>query len=428
MRTLLSAILLAALVTALAWSVAGLTGRFDASFIGYTLSTTTPVALTALALLVLLLVTLLRLFSWLLSTPSRIAAWRARRRRVAGEASQTRTLVALAAGDAKAASRESARARHLLGDTAQTVLHAAEAARLAGRDDEATALYQMLVAREDGRFLGLRGLFRQAFAREDWSGAQLLANQAEATRPGGLWLREERTQLAARLGNWTQALALAGPETPRNALVVAAAQTETDTDRALRLAKRAFKDNPAFPPAAIAYAERLRAAGRGRNALEVLREAWSHAPHPDLATCYLAAQTDSLLRVHEATALVQARVKDAESQFLMATVTFEAGLMLDARKHADAARSLGMDQPRLWKILKAIARAQPETAQSRQAIQEAMAAAGLAAPDPGWACEACHASLAHWQPACPSCHEAGRILWGAAPRAPRIASADTMSR
>jgi HemY protein len=353
-----------------------------------------------------------------------LGRWRARRRRVAGDAAVTRTLVALAANDVAASRSESARARRFLGDTAQTLLHCAEAARLAGHETEAAALYERLCQREDGRFLGLRGLFRQAIAREDWAEAQRLATDAEAVRPGGLWLREERAQLAVRLGNWTQALALAGPETPRNALVVAAAQAEPDSARALRLAKRVYVENPGFAPAAIAYAGRLRAAGRENRAREALREAWTQGPHPDIAALYLAPFVDPRVRVREGTQLAQANLRHAESQFLMARLTFEAGLMLEARKYADDALALGLDQRRLWHLMSDITKAELGEGELSLAAQaEVMRHAAMSDPDPVWLCEACGVVQPAWSPACPSCHIPGRMVWGSAQR-PRMLAAN----
>ena len=158
----------------------------------------------------------------------------------------TRALVALAAGDQGEAPRQANRARRLLGDTPQTLLLAAEASRLAGNDAGAADLFKLLAGRDDAAFLGLRGLFRQALAREDWSAATALARQAAAANPGGAWLREERTQLAMRTGDWRQALALAGPGAPRAAYATAAADVETDPDEGTRLARQAWKEHPGF--------------------------------------------------------------------------------------------------------------------------------------------------------------------------------------
>ena len=129
MRAVLLWILAIAVGVAFAWWVAGLTGSIDVTLFGYSLQTTTPVAITLVLAALVVLAILLRIFVWIVTLPRRIGAWRARRRREAGDAAVTRTLVALAAGDVRLSQAEAKAARRLLGDTPQTLLHAAEAAR-----------------------------------------------------------------------------------------------------------------------------------------------------------------------------------------------------------------------------------------------------------------------------------------------------------
>ena len=147
--------------------------------------------------------------------------------------------------------------------------------------------------REDAAFLGLRGLFRQAMAREDWEVAADVARRAEEVHPGGAWLRTERAQLAVRIGDWSEALALAGPDAPVADFATAAADAEGDPVEAIRLARRAWKANPGLTPAALAYAAAA-AAGAGRK-----RGRWMWCcrpgalfPQPDLAAFALEPVTD----------------------------------------------------------------------------------------------------------------------------------------
>ncbi|MCW3474602.1 heme biosynthesis HemY N-terminal domain-containing protein [Limobrevibacterium gyesilva] len=402
-----------AVAVALAWSVAGLPGHVAATVGGYTFEASTPVAAIALAVLVLVLYLLLRLLGTLVTLPRRWRRWRERRRRERGDAAVTRTLVALAAADAGEARRQAQRARALLGDTPQTLLLAAEAARLAGSEAEAEALYHQLAAGEDAAFLGLRGLFRLAIAREDWSAAADLARRAEAAHPGNAWLREERTMLAVRVGDWTQALALAGPDAPHAAYVTAAAESAIDPAQALKLARRAWKDNPAFTPAALAYAKRLRQSGREGRAQEVLRETWKLAPNPEMAESALAATSDKMARMQLAERLVQGAPDHPESRLLLARVALEAGLTGEARRHGEAARRAGLNQKRLWLLIADLeAEEHGDTEAGRLAQRDALRHAATAEPDPAWRCDACGTVHAQWHPACPACHTPGRIVWG----------------
>jgi HemY protein len=356
----------------------------------------------------------------------------------------TRALVALAAGDAPAARNEAVRARRLLGDTAQTLLLTAEAARLAERQPEAEAAFRLLAARRDAAFLGLRGQFRLALARQDFPAAATLAAAAEAARPGGSWLRTERERLAVRTGDWSGALALANSNSPKAALATAASNASQDPASALKLAQVAWKADPGLAPAALAYATRLRAAGKERRAQSVIRRSWVLAPHPDLAAFALsqpgalgnsatlvksgvqssppssppssalaqrlalaqpgsAAQSgDALKQYRAAQHLTKGNPDHIESRLLLARCALTAGLTGEARRQAEAARATGLDQRRLWLLLAEI---EGDSDAGRDALRHAL----VAEPDPIWRCTSCHAAQATWQPVCPVCGTVGGL-------------------
>jgi HemY protein len=417
MRRVLWLLAAGVVVVAAVWWLAGLRGEVTATIAGYSIDAPTPIAAIVLAAVLLVLHLLLRGISALLHFPRNWRRWRQQRRRRDGDIAVTRSLVALAAGDQHGAKNQAQRARKLLGDTPQTLLLAAEAGRLAGNDGEAEALYKRLAERADAAFLGLRGLFRQAMAREDWAGAAVLAARAEAAQPGANWLRGERALLAVRTRNWAQALSLAGPEAPRLAYATAAAEAEADPQRAIKLAKRAWKDDPGFAPAALAYAKRLRAGGRESRALAVIRTAWKASPHPDLAQFALEPASTDLARVKAAEQLAATSPDHAESHFLLARVSLQAGLTGEARRHAEAARRGGLNQKRLWLLIAELeAREHGESEAGHAAQRDALRHAATAEPDPVWRCDSCGKTQAGWQAACPDCHTPGRIVWGGATR------------
>jgi HemY protein len=283
MRRVIGFLVLCVAVVALAWWVAGLPGAVSLRLGGLVIETSAPVALVGFAVLLLLLLGILLGLLALIRLPARMRRWRALRQRATGDQAVTRTLVALAANEAGDSRLYAGRARRLLGDTPQTLLLAAEAARVAGSDAEAASIYTLLAARDDAGFLGLRGLFRQAVAHEDWTAARDLARQAEGSHPSTAWLREDRIMLAVRTGDWARAEALAEPGAPRIAYATAAIAAETDPAQALKKARRVWSASPGFAPAALAYARRLREGGREARALDVVRDAWKAGPHPDLA-------------------------------------------------------------------------------------------------------------------------------------------------
>lgn len=435
MATVLRFLLLAALCVAGAWWVAALPGSVSMTIAGTTIETATPVALTLLVLLFLAIYVAVRVIAGVIRLPRSMRRGRRDRNRVRGDAAVTRTLVALAANDGGAARREAERSRRLLGDTPLTLLLAAQAGRQAGREDEATDVFRRLAERSDGRLLGLRGLLRQAVAREDWVAAAGYAEQAEAAHPGAAWLTEERQRLALQTGKYGEALRLLGPAGRRGAgrnsggdvgaraaLGVAAAEEETDPSASLRLAKAAFEADQGLAPAAIAYATRLRAGGRERPALEALRRTWSIRPQPGVAECYMAALSDKLSRHRAAMELVTANPRHPDSALLLARTALDAGLTTEARRHAVTARNAGLGDRRLWVLLADLSEVEGDAAGSQEALRNIPGAL----PEPAWRCGNCGTLHQGWMAVCDACGVPGKIEWtmrGAEPGTPaRVAA------
>lgn len=370
------------------------------------------VALLALALLFLALHLLIVGYGALRRWPARIRARRDARKRLEGEAAVTRALVALAAGTPELARLEVRRARERLGDTPQTLVLTAEAERLAGREEAASEAFHALASREDAKFLGLRGLLRQAIQREDWATAQRLAREAEAAQPGAAWLRRERETLALRTRDWREALALAAPGASQAPLALAAAMQEPDDRKATDLERTAFQSDKGFAPAALAYAQRLKAIASPRRGREVLTEAWKAKPHPDLAVAYLDGETEPLARAKAAEKLVQGNPKHPESHLLVGRLAAEAGLTGRARQELEALVASGAADRRAYLALSDLEEAEGgDTPETRAAQARWLRLAATAAPEPRWRCSSCATEHPGWHAVCPSCGSVGTIAW-----------------
>lgn len=431
MRHAITILLLLALGVAAAMWLAEVGGTVEIKVGDAWIGLGMPIALLLLALGFLVLHGLLLTIAALRGWPERRRRRRALVRRGDGDAAVTRALIALAAGTADTARLEVRKARGLLGDTPQTLLLAAEAERMSGREDAAEEAFRALAQREDSRFLGLRGLLRQAMARGDWDAAQALAKEAEAVQPGAAWVREERAQLALRTRDYREALALAPPETPRAALALAAAGQEPDPARATELERQAFEADPAFAPAALAYARRLRDGGSARRARGVVEEAWAAAPNPDLATLYLDGEADPLQRVKVSEQLIRRNPTHLESRLLLARVALDAGLTGRARGALEAlVRSGGADRRGYLALAELEEAEQGETPEARAAQSRWLREAAAAKPEPRWRCGHCSADHAAWVAVCSVCDTVGEIVWSGAPRAapsnaPRVAGSGT---
>jgi HemY protein len=382
-----------------------------------------PIALLLLAALFLVLHLILAAIAAIRRFPARMRARRTERKRAEGEAAVTRALVALAAGTPEVARIEVRRARERLGDTPQTLVLTAEAERLAGREEAASEAFQALAARPDSRFLGLRGLLRQAIQREDWPTAQRLAREAEAAQPGAAWLRQERETLALRTRDWREALSLAAPGSAQAALALAAAGQESDPNRAAELERQAFQTDPGFAPAAIAHANRLKAGGSPRRARAVLEQAWAARPHPDLATAYLEGEGDPLHRVKSAETLVHSNPSHPESHLLVGRMALEAGLTGRARQELDALVNTTAADRRAFLALSDLEEVeQGDSPAGRAAQARWLRTAATANPEPRWRCSACGTDHGAWAPVCPACNSVGTIGWTSPQQLPATAA------
>ena len=408
---LLFLILLAAGIAAVLWLV-NLGGSIELRIGDAEVAVALPVGL--ILAVVLFVVLHLALVAWgaLRRWPARLAARRVTRKRQDGEAAVTRALVALASGAPDLARLESGRARLALGDTPQTLVLVAEAERLAGREDAASAAFETLATLPDARFLGLRGLLRQAIQRQDWPTAQRLAREAEAAQPGASWLRQERETLALRTRDWREALALSAPGASQAALALAASTQETDERKTIDLERDAFRADPGFAPAALAVAARHRALGSPRRAKATLEEAWTRQPHPEIAVAHMEGVTEPLPRMKAAEALVQGRPKHAESHILVARAALEAGLTGRARQELDALIATGQADRRAYLALADLEEQEKgDSPEGRAAQARWLRAAATAAPEPRWRCSHCGNEPARWDAVCGSCQSVGTIGW-----------------
>ncbi len=402
-------------VIAAAWGLGNLPGHFSVTIGSIQIETSSAMAILALIVAFIVLYLLLRLLVLLFRAPGSGAAWRRRHRVRVGERAITRVLVALAAGEDRVARREAKRVRQLLGDSPQTLLLSAEAGRLGGREDEAEEAFRALTLQEDGKFLGYRGLLRQAVDRRDWVKAEAIAKQAEAARPGTAWLRQQRAELALQHDGWAEAAELSDPSGPKAAYYVAAAEAETDNARALAFAKQALKADPTFTPAVLAFARRQTAAGdrRGR-AQAAVAEAWKRDPHPDLAEWTLSKGISPADRYDLAKKLVEANPTHPESRLLLAKTAIDAGMIAEARQQIEALRAEGMNQRRMWLLLAEIEEHEKgDTEEGRAAQRDAFRNASAADPDPAWRCTHCRSDTASWAARCPSCGSVGTLTWQA---------------
>jgi HemY protein len=398
MRSALRFIIIAVIFLAIAWWISSIPGTFTARSGAITVTTSVPLAILLLVLIAIILAGGLRIIGNIRRAPGGFSDWRGGRRKNLGEIATNRGIVALAAGDAKAAETEATRARKLLGETPLVLLLTAESSRLSGKTEQAKTAFEKLTKHKDMAFLGHRGLLRHHIAAGDHDTADIHAKNAEDSYPGAAWLKSQRFNIAIKKQNFSAALGHTADAAEIAALATGAAQTATDTRQALAYAKRAVKADPTLAPAIVTYATALRKLTRNRAARKILLNGWKAAPHPLIAEAYLANITAPIERAQAAADLAKAKPGHPESELLLAQTSLDAKLTGEAKRHAEAAIAAGLTDRRPYTILAALG-------------EPAAAAAAAHAYPPAWACTACYTEHADWHPACPNCAKPGTLIW-----------------
>jgi len=311
LRALYTFLVIAALAALSVW-FADNPGNLVLHWRGYELRTSFVIGLGLLIGVALVVLFVWRVASGLLRAPANVSNYLDGRRRQNGFLALSRGMVAVAAGDVADARRHAGRARKLLDDTPMTLLLAAQAAQLEGRDDEAGRYFQAMLDEPETAFLGLRGLFVQARRAGDRVGALDYARRAFHLRPNAGWAAKAVFEIEAADQEWRAALRtldrslkagqVTRDEARRRRLVLLtalaleeaqAARAEVGEarkpalDRALKRALQAVVLDPHFVPAAALAATLCGETGRARKGAKLVEEAWTASPHPDLAEAYM---------------------------------------------------------------------------------------------------------------------------------------------
>jgi HemY protein len=287
-----------------------------------------------------------------------------------------------------------------------------------------------MLERDETAFLGLRGLLMQAQRDGDETAALAYAREAYKLRPKTPWVLTTLFDLQVRHGDWTNARVTLDeairqhaipPEEGRSKRVVVllgasgeAGEAGSPKD-ALGHAKKAHDQAPSFLPATLRMAGLLIGQGKHRQAAKLIQDAWSRAPHPDLARLYLSMYEDEepLRRIHRLEKLVSFNPEHPESRIALAEAALVAELWGKARGHLEPELA---DTPpaRVCRLMADIEEAENG---DLEAARQWLIKAGTAEPDPSWKCTDCGAAWRHWSPVCGKCEALGTLDWGAPERA-----------
>ena len=339
-------------LAALALAAGGLTwlannpGVVDLTWRGEEYEVSLMFALGAVLALAVVLAIVWGVLRFVFRVPSLVSVASRVRRRAKGFQALSRGMIAVGAGDARAAAKHASEANRLIGHEPLTKLLQAQSAQLSGDTAGAVAAYNAMLDHYETHGLGLRGLHIEARRASDHDAALQYAMRANARAPAA-WAGQAVLDDRTRRGDWAGALATVDsnaaarlidkPTANRWRAVIKTAMAEAAMERdpkaALALAQEACRLAPTLVPAAAICGRLSAQAGDYRRATRTLEAAYAQTPHPDLAAAYLRVRhgDSSADRLARARALARVAPNDPESLLTVGRAALEAHDLAAAR-------------------------------------------------------------------------------------------------
>ena len=129
------------------------------------------------------------------------------RRGVRGYLAISRGLIAIGAGDARAARRDADEVERIAPGEPLALLLNAQVAQLSGDRAAAEHAFRAMAERDDTKLLGLRGLFIEAQRRRTICAARAYAEEAANVAPSLGWAGQAALEFRCAAGDWAGALA-----------------------------------------------------------------------------------------------------------------------------------------------------------------------------------------------------------------------------
>jgi HemY protein len=359
------------------------------------------------------------------------------RRKARGWNAVSKGMVAVSAGDARAARREASEAERLLGQEPLTLLLAAQSAQLAGEPAKAEKAFGTMLELGETRVVGLRGLHIEAQRKGDGQAARFYAEEAYKIAPAAEWASDAALAYRCAERDWLGAMALVEQAASRRIITKESARLQraalltadaldrapTDPDGALRAVQEAVRLDPSLPPAAALLGRRLSDKGDYGKASKLLEAAWSALPHPDVADAYLDVRIgDSAQdRLKRARTLQRLRPSHPEARLSLARAA------LDAREFAVARENLEtlLTEAATVRACVLMAELEEQDGGNLGLVREWLARASRAERDKAWVADGKVSET--WLPVSPT-GKVGGFVWTTPPQAPGGMMLEEMTR
>ena len=173
---------------------------------GYRIETSVMVAAFAVAAIVLIVMLLWSIARAILHSPEHASLFFRHRRAAKGYLAISRGLVAIGAGDVRAARKSADEAARLSPGDPLALLLTAQSAQMAGDRSGAERAFRAMATRDDTKLLGLRGLYIEAQRRNDVAAARLAVEEAAKVRPAVAWAGQAVLDNRCAAADWAGAL------------------------------------------------------------------------------------------------------------------------------------------------------------------------------------------------------------------------------
>jgi HemY protein len=349
LRIVLFLVVVGLIALAKAW-LADRPGDVAITWLGWHIETSVMVLTVGAIAVVAITLLLWSILRGLWRSPKHVATALRNRSDTRGQRAIMRGLIAVGAGDVRAAQRYAEEARKIAPGDPLALLLTAQAAQLGGDRTAAEKSFRLMAGDDRTKLLGLRGLFIEAQRRDDLASASAYAEEAAKIAPSLPWAGHAALQIRCASGDWAGALDMleknraAGAlerenyRRQRAVLLTARALALQDSQRETSqpLVYEAVKLAPDLVPAVALAARYLAEGGDLRKATRMIERAWEVMPHPDLAETYAYLRfgdsaRDRLTRVRRLAGLAPNHVESALAL---------ARAAIDAREFSEARNAL----------------------------------------------------------------------------------------
>jgi HemY protein len=370
---------------------------------------------------VLIVMGLIWLLRALIRAPWLISRGIKRRNRARAREALSQGLVAIAAGDVKAAERAMLEASRRAPGQPLTLLLTAQTAQLKGDRSGARDVFQRMTEESATRIAGLRGLYIEAEREGEVEAAHQIAERARVEAPSAPWAARALLHHQTATRDWDGALAtLTGATDARiidkraarrqRAVILTAKALDkeaSDPDAARHAAVEAHDLATDFVPAAVAAGRLLARQGDIRRATRVLEATWKASPHPEVADAYMHVRAGDSAgdRLKRAEALSRMRPQADEGRRAVARAA------IDARDFARAREALApiiAERPTQHALI-LMAELEAEETGDRGRAREWLARAVYAPRDAAWTADGI--VLEEWAPVSPVSGKLDAVEW-----------------